>query len=297
MATVFPFVIQGETRDIEEEDIARKVFEAMSTLDTQTLLLGREVCHSWRRAIDTFSGLWNRMPLNMAINEKRTDICKLIIKHSDDKNPASPVTGKTCLHLIALWGDTDICRLMLDNLGKKKRKKKNPADRQGITPLHEAVQIGHTDICKLIIDNVNDVNPANNQGCTPLHFAAGFLPGGNALKRTEVCQLIIDRVMDKNPADKYGGTPLHLAASGGRLQICQLILTNVLDKNPADSGRGRTPLHFAAANGHTEICKLILDNVQEKNPADLTGKTPLDLAKENGHTETCEIFEIALGSD
>ena len=134
-------------------------------------------------------------------------------------------------------------------------------------------------------------------GYTPLHFAAGFLPGGNALKRTEVCQLIIDRVMDKNPADKYGGTPLHLAASGGRLQICQLILTNVLDKNPADSGRGRTPLHFAAANGHTEICKLILDNVQEKNPADLTGKTPLDLAKENGHTETCEIFEIALGSD
>ena len=187
MATDFPFVIQGETRDIEEQDIARKVFEAMSTLDTQTLLRGREVCHSWRRAIDTFSGLWNRTninySLNMAINEKRKDICKLIIKHSDVKNPASPVTGKTCLHLIVLWGDTDICRLMLDHLDNKEKKKKNPADRQGITPLHEADQISHTDICKLINDNV------------------------------------------MNPADDHGGTPLHLAASGGRLQICQLILT------------------------------------------------------------------------
>ena len=70
MATDVPFEIKGETRNVEEEDIARKVLQCRHSFDTETLLLCRKVSGSWKYGIDSFSGLWNRMPLEKAIKEK-----------------------------------------------------------------------------------------------------------------------------------------------------------------------------------------------------------------------------------
>ena len=43
MATDVPFEIKGETRNVEEEDIARKVLQCRHSFDTETLLLCRKV--------------------------------------------------------------------------------------------------------------------------------------------------------------------------------------------------------------------------------------------------------------
>ena len=228
MATDFPFVIKGETRDMEEEDIAKKVFQLLSATDTQTLLACREVSTSWRYGIDSFSGLWSRMSLFKAIRDNRTDICKLIIEHSDNKNSASEY-GSTPLHLAARRGHTELCRLIIDSV-----KEKNPADGWGETPLHAAAEAGHTEICKLIIEKVDNKNPQTLQGGGLWSWSGPYHP--------------------LEPGD----TPLHVASRNGHIDICRLILESVDEKDPAwflDSSG--TPFNVAKRNGHTDVCELM----------------------------------------
>ena len=124
----FPFVIEG----VEEPDTTRRIFQAMSNLDTLDLLRARKVSPDWKWGIDNYSGLWDRMSLLRAVKDNRLDIVQLIVTHS--------------------------CR-------------KNPPDKYGRTPLHVAAWNGHTQVCRLIIDSVQEKNPPNNDGETPLQIA------------------------------------------------------------------------------------------------------------------------------
>ena len=81
----FPFVINS----VAEEDIAVKVFAAMAHFETSILLKFKAVSRSWRDAIDTHTLLWSRMPLFTAVAEDRADICKLILRSVEDKNPGN----------------------------------------------------------------------------------------------------------------------------------------------------------------------------------------------------------------
>ena len=102
--------------------------------------------------------------------------------------------GGTPLHNAACNGHLDVCKLIIEEVGKK-----NPGDNRGETPLHNAACNGHFDVCKLIITVTEDKNPVNNFGVTPLHRAAwnfGHL---------DVCKLIIENVQNKNPAENFKG--------------------------------------------------------------------------------------------
>ena len=49
----------------------------------------------------------------------------------------------------------------------------NPANENGETPLHLAAKNGHLEICKLILDGLGKTkNPVDKKGRTPLHHAA-----------------------------------------------------------------------------------------------------------------------------
>merc|ERR1719391_1357384 len=95
----FPFVIKG----VAEPDISRRIFEAMSRLETSDLLRCREVSPSWRSAIDAHSGLWGRFSLMRALKDDRQAIAELIVTHSKDTNPADQ-NGNTPLHVAASRG-------------------------------------------------------------------------------------------------------------------------------------------------------------------------------------------------
>ena len=60
----------------------------------------------------------------------------------------------------------DICRLIIKNVDNK-----NPANNRGWTPLHEASWHGALNTCKFIILNIHDKNPADNNGKTPKDYA------------------------------------------------------------------------------------------------------------------------------
>ena len=120
--------------EVADKDIASVIFAKMANFDTQTLLRCRSVSRSWRNAIDSSTRLWSRMPLMKAMEQRRLDICELIVENTNYKNHFygrirntvkehhvnchSPEFG-TILHLAAQIGHTDIFRLMIDREDNK----------------------------------------------------------------------------------------------------------------------------------------------------------------------------------
>ena len=72
----------------------------------------------------------------------------------------------TPLHLAAKYGHLDICKLLMKYI-----EDKNPPNIVYVTPLHMAVLKGHLAVCELIIENAIDKNPEDYSGTTPLHLA------------------------------------------------------------------------------------------------------------------------------
>ena len=71
------------------------------------------------------------------------------------------------MHLAALKGHSEVCRLIIENV-----EDKNPADNFGDTPLHLAAKKGSLDICKMILPKVKDKNPVSRVNRkTPLDLA------------------------------------------------------------------------------------------------------------------------------
>ena len=98
-----------------------------------------------------------------------------------DKNPVD-YDGYTPLHVAAAGGHFDICKMILEDMQKKKigsiqgnsRIKflkglihklivKNPKNYDGYTPLDLASQSGHARICKYINSFLKNENPAKKQ--------------------------------------------------------------------------------------------------------------------------------------
>ena len=80
----FPFVIANEYTP----HIAQKIFDY---LDREALVKCRIVSKSWKELIDYKTCLWKDVTPQgyiQAVDEKRLDICRLIIANADNKNPA-----------------------------------------------------------------------------------------------------------------------------------------------------------------------------------------------------------------
>lgn len=64
----------------------------------------------------------------------------------DSVNTKTPSFGETPLHIIAIWGDVDDARILLDEGADI-----DAPGEDHFTPLHEAVSQGHVDLAKLLI--------------------------------------------------------------------------------------------------------------------------------------------------
>ena len=235
----FPFVIHGK----HTPNIADTIF---GYLDQNTLAKSRLVSKVWKDYIDWKTFLWGNVSKDQyikAAKEGRLDICRLIIRKAENKNPASDRFFRTPLHEAALKGHLEICRLIIENVSNK-----NPADAHVMTPLHYVAgfgQPGHLDVCRLILENIENKSPVDKFGRTPLHVAA--MQG-----ELEMCRILIETMEEKNPPSARGETPLHWAAKRNHPEVCRLIISQVEEIHPVDHD-GNTPLDKARGYQYQDV--------------------------------------------
>ena len=110
-------------------------------------------------------------PLHQAADRGNLEICKLIIRETQDIGQATYLSGRTPLHCAASDDPNpirlEIFKLIFDNV-----QDKEPKDKDGRTPFHHAAKYGNLEVCKLIIGETENKNPTDSAGWTPLHCAA-----------------------------------------------------------------------------------------------------------------------------
>ena len=107
-------------------------------------------------------------PLHWAAQYGNADICQLILKNVENKNPKDSYGG-TPLHCAAIHGSKEICDLFLENCDILD---KNPKNHYGQTPLHWAAEHGHVEVCRSFLDILAVTDPQNNRSQTPKTLAS-----------------------------------------------------------------------------------------------------------------------------
>ena len=120
---IFPFVVNVES----VPHVATTIFQL---LDQNTAAKSREVSKVWKDFVDGGTKLWGKVSAEQyiqVVKEGRQDICRLILQHAENKNPAEEMGGWTPLHEAAMGGHQEVCRLIIQSLDQKK-----PADRSDL---------------------------------------------------------------------------------------------------------------------------------------------------------------------
>ena len=75
----------------------------------------------------------------------------------------------TPLHVAAIDGNIELCRLLVNNIHDV-----NPKDGNGHIPLYYAATNGHLEVFRIIMERAKDKNPSETSGWTPFHQAAKY---------------------------------------------------------------------------------------------------------------------------
>ena len=141
-------------------EIWESIISHLKEADNKTLLSCRAMNKIFRSSVDKKTKLWSRMSLQKAVSDKRIDICQLIVRYAEDKNPPNSL-GVTPLHTAAEKGHFEIFQLILQNAQDKNPMSRHQppnepmafghSPKSNLTPLHMAAGYGHEDICKFQI--------------------------------------------------------------------------------------------------------------------------------------------------
>ncbi|XP_027099442.1 uncharacterized protein [Coffea arabica] len=148
--------------------------------------------------------------------------------------------GDTVLHFLAVYGNVDAFRLLLQDglVTIENLKAKNV---NGHTALHEAARFGHKDVAEIMLRTEKDlVSERNKLGETPLFVAA-------ACGKKEVFSLLEKYIGDCMMRRNDGCTILHAAVIGGYYSLAIGILESYPDLAGKRNEKGKTALHLLAA--------------------------------------------------
>jgi len=170
--------------------VVEKIFDHLRDEEIRTLLTLRTVNRAYKHWVDTETKLWPRLreqKIRDAIFQGQTDIFQQMTAQLEDKNVVLDDMGYTCLHLAAAWGQFGIAQIILNGT-----QNRNPASLvTGITPLHLCASFVHfyadtssfwppvfapdehnvTKICNLISSQIFDNDSLDSNGFTPLGIA------------------------------------------------------------------------------------------------------------------------------
>jgi ankyrin repeat protein len=119
--------------------------------------------------------------------------------------------GTSPLHVAAVFGHTEIVKLLLRN-----KADVNAKDKEGETPLLAALVNGHSDIGELLVNKGAKVDIKDKNGWTPLHFAA-------SLGNEDLVRLLVEKGLDSKAKTSEGKTPLDLAIASKHKEIVDFL--------------------------------------------------------------------------
>lgn len=196
--------------------------------------------------IDVFDAR-NQTPMHYAVNNKKLEIVKLLLKLGADVNSAR--IGQNSMKLspvhIAVsntnYDERDLCLDILKCLIKEPNAQVNLQDYENKTPLHYAERLKTIEV----LLTREDIGPLvkDDSGKTPFDYAKN---------RPEIKKALI--------SNKYGSEKnslLHLAAQKGEIELVESILKEEIDIDISNN-KGLSPIYLAAEKGHLHVVKLLL---------------------------------------
>ena len=221
--------------------------------------------------------------------------------------------GRNCLHIAALNGHLNLCKILIDehnfdvnladnsgwtalhhfarhsSYGFFKYIAGKGADiyhknNTGVNCLHIAALNGHLNICKILIDKQNfDVDMVDNDGCSALHYSTRF--GSYKLFR-----YFADMGADIYLKNNAGMNCLHIAALNGNLNLCKILI----DKHNFDFDmvdyNGFSTLHYSARYGSYKLIRYFADMGADINLKNHNGCNCLHIAALYGHLNLCKML-------
>lgn len=222
--------------------------------------------------------------LHVAALKGYVDICKMAIEKGADKEVPNG-NKNTPLEIALSQGHTDVLYFLINSGVKFDVKAKNI--RNGKTLLHFAAAGGNGDLCQYLLERGADLNSKDQKGAQPIHDAAGA-------ESPDACKVLIDAGADidakYNFMEGYDFAPVDSALYSGRTKSFKLLFEAGakydIYKKQIGQYNGNNVLMIAASEGDVELAKILVDRGMDLKEC-YFGKSLLHLAAEKGHADFC----------
>ena len=194
--------------------------------------------------------------------------------------------GRNCLHIAALNGDLNLCKMLID----KHKVDLHMTDNKGCTAVHYSSQSGNNELVAYFVEMGADIHLKTDDGRTGLHIAArkGHL---------NLCKMLIDKhKVDLHITDNEGWTAVHCSSQSGNYELVAYFVEMGADIH-LKTDDGRNCLHIAALNGDLNLCKMLIDNHKvDLHVTDNKGCTAVHYSSQSGNYELVAYF-VEMGAD
>ena len=217
--------------------------------------------------------------IHYSVKSGSTELVKLFIGNRTNIFFAAK-DGKNFLHLAALYGHLNLCRMLVTDY----KFDVHITDNKGWAALHFAAQNGSCELIKYFIEKGADPLFKTKGGQNCLHIAAG---NGNF----ELCKTLINEInSDVDIADDNGRTALHCSAHSGNHELFRFFAdkgTDIFLKTKD----GLNCLHIASVSGNLNLCKTLITKYKfDVYNTDNRGWAAVHYAAQNGNYELVNFF-------
>ncbi|EHK19775.1 uncharacterized protein TRIVIDRAFT_203361 [Trichoderma virens Gv29-8] len=227
-----------------------------------------------------------RMPQNgepalwVAVQQNRTDICRLLLAHNADPDLKDFVIEQSTPLLCATMNSNmDLVKLLVDNGADV-----NKSVGRKYTPVYGATHSQNTEIVQYLLSHNANPTLACSLGSTPMHVAA--YQGSS-----EIVRLLAEAKADIDYCENSAlMSAIHIMSDSA--EVLRILLEYGADINRKDSA-GRTALDAAIVNNHPNIVKLMLS--ESKVKPDFSRERLLEAVR-NGYTEVVSLV-LESGAD